>query len=302
MNLIPESDAATRGLVFNIQKYSVHDGPGIRTIVFFKGCPLSCRWCSNPESQSRTAELGYNSDKCLGCGACAAACVPGALTLTSRGVRLNRAACRHADLPCVAACPSGALALYGSWRTVQDVLDEVDEDSVFYTRSGGGLTLSGGEALNQPAFALALLREAKRRRVHRALETCALAQEALVLEAASLLDYLLVDVKCMDSALHAAFTGAGNERILSNIRAVRGLFPNLYIHVRTPVVPGFNDNRDAIAAIAAFAAEVGAQRYELLPYHRMGEQKYRFLGQDSPMGAVELDQTVFEGLKNLAMN
>lgn len=306
------SDAETRGLVFNIQKYSVHDGPGIRTLIFFKGCPLRCRWCSNPESQALRVELGYNTDKCLGCSACARACGRGALTLTPHGVVLDKSACPLGEggcgedgasggqPPCVRACPAQALTVYGVWRTVDDVLAEVEADSVFYARSGGGLTLSGGEALAQPEFALALLREAKRRRIHRAAETCSLVSRDVLLEASGLLDYALMDVKCLDSERHKAFTGAGNERVLANIRAARAAYPRLPIHIRTPVIPGVNDSPEEIRGIAAFAREVGATRYELLAYHRMGEQKYRFLGLDYPMGNADLDEKRFEELKAVA--
>lgn len=306
------SHAETRGLVFNIQKYSVHDGPGIRTLVFFKGCPLRCRWCSNPESQALRVELGYNADKCLGCSACARACGRGALSLTPHGVVLDKTICPLGEgrreeggasggrPPCVRACPAQALNVYGVWRTVDDVLAEVEADNVFYARSGGGLTLSGGEALAQPGFALALLREAKKRRIHRALETCSLVPREVLLEACNLLNYVLMDVKCLDADKHKAFTGVGNERILSNIRAVRKACPQLPMHIRTPVIPGFNDTPDDIRGIAAFARDIGATRCELLPYHRMGEQKYRFLGLDYPMGEASLDETAFARLQAMA--
>lgn len=306
------SDAETRGLVFHVQKYSVHDGPGIRTLIFFKGCPLRCRWCSNPESQAGRVELGSNADKCLGCSSCVRACERRALTLTPHGVVLDKTACplgegpceTNADSagqpPCVRACPARALTVYGVWRTVDDVLAEVEADSVFYNRSGGGLTLSGGEALAQPAFALALLREAKRRRIHRAVETCSLVPRDVLLEACGLIDYALMDVKCLDAERHKAFTGADNERILANIRAMRAAYPRLPMHIRTPLIPGFNDTPDEIRNIAAFAREVGAVRYELLAYHRMGEQKYRFLGLPYPMGDAELDEARFDRLRAVA--
>lgn len=293
------SYTAVTGLVFNIQKYSVHDGPGIRTIVFFKGCPLRCHWCSNPESQNLKAELGYNRDKCLLCGTCVRTCPENALTLTPDGVRIDHARCDMEQL-CARTCPAEALTVYGKHRTVQDVLDEVEQDSVFYARSGGGMTLSGGEALAQPEFALALLSEARKRRIHRALETCAFVPEETMLRAAELLNYLLIDIKCLDSAKHRIGTGVPNERILSNIRAVRAAFPGLPIHIRTPVVPGYNDNDEDIRAIAEFVKGTGCARYELLAYHRLGEQKYRFLGLDYLLGDQELNEGRFEHLKILA--
>ncbi|MDL2307185.1 glycyl-radical enzyme activating protein, partial [Desulfovibrio sp. OttesenSCG-928-C06] len=272
------SDALATGVVFNIQKYSVHDGPGIRTNVFLKGCPLRCRWCCNPESQAMHPELGYNADKCLGCSSCVNACAHGALELTERGVELARDLCVFDKIPCVDACHAEALVVYGRVRTVADVLGEVEQDTMFYSRSSGGLTLSGGEPLAQPEFVMALLREARKRHIHCAMETSSVASESVILNAAGLLDYLLMDVKSMDDALHREFTGVSNVGILSNISRVRAVYPELPIHIRTPVIPGFNDNENDIRKIAEFAASIGAVRYEPLAYHYMGRQKYKFIG------------------------
>lgn len=293
------NDAAEKGIVFNIQAYSVHDGPGIRTIAFLKGCPLKCRWCSNPESQRHAPDICWNDTLCIGCGSCIEICPRGALSRTEQGIVRSRERCDDCGL-CVKACPALAMFVYGEEKTVQQVLDDVEKDSLFYARSSGGLTLSGGEAMAQPRFALALLREAKKRRLNRAMETCALCTEEDFLAAASLLDYLFVDVKCLDPDKHREFTGVPNERILSNIRAVREAFPGLKLHIRTPVIPGVNDNAEEIAAIARFAREVGAHQYELLAYHKMGENKYRFLGMEYPMGDVKLDEERFNELKALA--
>lgn len=270
-----------QGIIFNIQKYSVHDGPGIRTILFLKGCPLRCQWCSNPESQMLRSELGYSVGKCLRCGRCAQACPTGAVGLYSvdEGMRVNREQCRACEsMPCVGVCPAGAMVRYGDVMSVSDAMDAVERDAVFYARSGGGLTLSGGEPFMQGDFALALLREAKKRYIHRAVETCGAAEEGLFLEGCGLLNYLLFDVKHMDSAVHKAGTGVGNEGLLRNLRQVRTQYPRLHIHIRTPLIPGFNDNENAVREMARFARELGAQDYELLPYHRMGSQKYHYLG------------------------
>lgn len=293
------ADAMEKGVVFNVQKYSVHDGPGIRTIVFLKGCPLRCRWCSNPESQHIAPDIAWNDTLCIGCRSCVQACPQKALSLSVQGISKKHELCTHCQA-CVRACPADAMFLYGGESRVKDILDDVEKDSLFYARSGGGLTLSGGEPLFQPRFALALLREAKERHIHRAMESCAFCAEEVFLEAAGLLNYLLVDIKTLDEETHQRFTGQSNKRILDNIRAARQAFPDLTIHVRTPVIPGVNDTEKAIADIAAFARETGVQAYELLAYHKMGESKYRFLGKEYPMGDAALDDAGFKKLQALA--
>lgn len=294
------ADVRETGQIFNIQKYSVHDGPGIRTIVFLKGCPLRCDWCSNPESQGIRPDIGWNHTLCIGCGACVQACPRQALHAGAQGITRDSERCTGC-MTCALACPAQAMFTYGRRRSVGEVLDDVEKDSLFYARSGGGLTLSGGEPLFQPRFALALLREAKLRRINRAMESCALCTEDIFLEAAGLLNYLLVDVKCLDSERHRRFTGQPNGRILSNIRAVRRAFPDLPLHLRTPVIPGVNDTEDDVRGMAAFAAEVNAAAYELLPYHRMGESKYRFLARTYPLGDVALDEEYFRRLQAAAL-
>lgn len=293
------NDAEQKGLVFNVQPYSVHDGPGIRTVVFFKGCPLRCHWCSNPESQNAGYEKGWNQDLCIGCSACSASCPASALQMSPEGIRRDADACIDCGA-CWQNCPSGAMARYGEEKSVGEILDDVERDTAFYSRSGGGITLSGGEPLFQPVFALAMLREAKARHLHRAMETCAICPTDIFLQAAGLLDYMLVDVKTLDREKHKAFTGLDCERAWENIRAVCAAGLDLKVHVRTPVVPGVNDSQDEIAAIAAFAREVGADAYDVLPYHRFGESKYRNLGRQYPMGDVKLDEEHFARLKQTA--
>lgn len=293
------ADAMEKGVIFNVQKYSVHDGPGIRTIVFLKGCPLHCRWCSNPESQKAAPDIAWNDTLCIGCQSCVRTCPQHALSIDAHGIHKNHDLCIGCT-SCVRACPAGAMFIYGAESRVKDVLDDVEKDSLFYGRSGGGITLSGGEPLFQPKFALALLREARERHIHRAMESCAFCSEDIFLAAAEQLNYLLVDVKCLDEEKHRHFTGQSNERILSNIRAVRQAFPSLKLHLRTPVIPGVNDTENDIAAIAAFARNIGAYAYELLPYHKMGESKYRFLGRAYPMGEAALNEDHFKTLQKLA--
>ena len=301
-----EEDARKRGMVFNVQKYSVHDGPGIRTIVFLKGCALSCRWCSNPESQHREPELAYNQGRCLGvskCGHCIVACPYGSIRLGESDLPvIDRAHCSSCDRkPCADACPAQGLLIYGKERTVDDVLNVVEQDMAFYARSGGGLTISGGEPLLQGEFALALLREARARRIRTAVETCGMVPAETIRAAAQYLNYVLFDIKHMDSDAHAAQTGAPNKRILENFRMLAEEFPELPILARTPVIPGFNDNGKTIAAIAEFIRPFARVEYEMLPYHRLGTQKYLFLDRQAPMGEVQLNPKKMAALQKTAV-
>ena len=296
------NDSDQKGYVFNIQKYTVHDGHGIRTMVFLKGCPLRCAWCSNPESQHLKPELAYDEAKCLGgsdCRRCITNCP------TSRIVEVEGLLSIDCDIcdptpNCAAGCPTGALSVYGRLVSVGEVLDEVEQDGVFYARSGGGMTVSGGEAMFQPEFALALLRDARRRRINTVLETCGHCSESALLEACGLVDGLIFDIKSMSAERHRQGTGAGNELILRNFGNVCRAFPDLPITVRTPVIPGFNDSEEDIRAIADFLPKRARLTYELLPYHRLGQPKYRFLSRPFPMGDAKLDPSVMSGLRAVA--
>lgn len=297
----PAGDGAVAGLIFNIQRYCLHDGAGIRTVVFLKGCPLACRWCSNPESQARSPELALNARRCLGrdpCGWCVGACPRDALGWSERGVpAIAREACTGCGA-CAERCPSEALEVFGRLRSVLEVLDCVERDSVFYARSGGGLTLSGGEPLAQAEFALALLREARRRRIHTAIETCGLAPWPTLAVAAGLLREVAFDLKAIDRGLHRAWTSADNSVILANLARLLTEFPDLDVTVRTPVIPGFNDNEDEIGAILAWLAPYPRVAYELLPYHRFGAEKYRLLDRQDLMMDAPADR--FEALAAFA--
>ncbi len=281
------------GIVFNIQKYSVHDGPGIRTVVFLKGCPLRCQWCSNPESQNPRPQLVYNPGKCLtleNCVRCLEVCTVGAIKSgEGNRIQIDRDICNECML-CTRACPSLALNVYGETMTVQQVLDRVEEDSVFYSRSGGGLTLSGGEPMHQAEFANAILKEAKRRRVNTAMETCGFCGWDDLKEACGLLDTLLYDLKSMDPEKHRALTGVTNELILENLRKVRETFPALALWVRTPIIPGFNDGVEDIRPILEHVQGMANVWFEALDYHRMGKPKYEYLGLEFPMGDLKLDE------------
>ena len=289
--------SATLGTIFNIQKFSIHDGPGIRTLVFFKGCPLRCLWCCNPESQSPEPEHGYNPEKCFGCGRCVARCSHGVLSLKEdRTLDIRRDLCRAECPDCVKVCPDKALVFYGKRYSVEEVLKVVEQDALFYTRSGGGLTVSGGEPLMQPEFLRELCKEARRRRIDVAMETSGFASEEVFLSVMPWVGYLMMDVKHMDDDTHKRITGVSNQRILSNIRALRHEFPDKPLRIRTPVIPGLNDSEENLMATSEFARSLGAE-YELLAYHSMGRSKYRSLDRAYPMGDVELAKETFAALK-----
>lgn len=297
-------DKRTKGQVFNVQKYSVHDGPGIRTIVFLKGCPLSCRWCSNPESQHRDPELAYNTGRCLTaakCKHCMEACTRGAISRNSDDtLSIDRNLCGGCSMPCAEACPAQGLIVYGRERTVDDVINAVEQDMMFYARSSGGMTLSGGEPLMQGAFPLALLREARRRRIKTAIETCGMVPWDVMEEAAENVNYFLYDIKHMDNAKHKEFTGLPNNLARENLVKLSALYPDKTILCRTPIVPGFNDDEATVRAICEFIQPLPNVLYEMLPYHRLGTQKYTFLDRVPLMGDVQLDKSIMPGLRKIA--
>jgi pyruvate formate lyase activating enzyme len=299
-----QADREATGVVFSIQRYSLHDGEGIRTIVFLKGCALRCRFCSNPESQSARPELAFNTSKCLTldtCTECLEVCEAGALVKgDSDRPTLDRALC-DACMACVEACPSQALNVYGCTLSVAEVIAEVERDDVFYARSGGGMTLSGGEPMRQPEFALALLHEARRRHIDTAMETCGCCEWEPLAEACALLNALLFDVKHMDAERHRVFTGSSNVRILENLDRLCEAFPELPKRVRTPVIPGFNDRVEDIRAIADHLRGRPGVTYELLPYHRMGQPKYEYLGREYALVEAVLDEGVMARLNAVAV-
>lgn len=280
------------GYVFNVQRYSVHDGPGIRTIVFLKGCPLKCRWCANPESQHLLPELALNHNKCIGtkeCSMCLDICENEAIQESDEGkVYILRDRCKNCT-KCADTCPSRALNIYGKAISVNEVLKVVEEDSVFYSRSGGGITMSGGEPLVQPLFACELVKEAKRRRMNTALETCGHTDWESLDNVCRHLNTIMYDIKSMDPEKHKEFTGVSNELILDNFKKLCANYPSLSIVVRTPVIPGFNDTEEEIQAIIDFIKQFPQVEYELLPYHRLGQPKYEYLGKEYPLPEVTLD-------------
>ena len=294
-------DQDQTGIVFNIQKFSVHDGKGIRTLVFLKGCPLTCKWCSNPESQKMRIEKAFNNMRCLGaelCGRCSRTCSAGAISINNGMLCIDSSKCQSC-FSCSVACPSGAQTIYGEEMSVDSVLRKVEEDGVFYARGGGGLTLSGGEVMMQPVFVNALLREAKVRHINTIIETCGHYSYNILAKVCENLNAIIYDIKSLSSAKHKEFTGVGNELILSNFKRLCVDFPKLKILARTPVVPGFNDTEEDIIAIRDFLPKAENVSYELLGYHRMGEPKYEYLGRKYEMHGVVLDSEHLAHLESL---
>ncbi len=263
------------GLVFNVQKYSIQDGPGIRTTVFLKGCPLACWWCHNPESQSSEPELIVIETRCSQCGQCREVCPEAkkAEIEANQGAAFRCTRCGA----CVAACPTGARQLVGQRMTVAEALAEILKDRVIYDESGGGATFSGGEPLMQPEFLLTLLDACHQEGIHTALDTCGYAPREQLLTAARLANLILYDLKIMDDRRHRECTGVSNRLILENLEALGRAHANIWI--RVPLIPGFNDDGDALESIARFAGSVeGVRQVNLLPYHETGLHKFARLG------------------------
>ena len=264
----PSTDGL-RGLLTDVLRFSLHDGPGIRTTVFFKGCPLRCVWCHNPETQSPRPELDYHAERCVRCGECLRAC--GAEADGSGFVRE-----RCADLDAAAAaCTHDGLSLTGREWSVAEVMDEVRKDAAYYVASGGGITLSGGEPLLQADFATALLSAARAEKLHTCVESCGHVASERLESILPLVDLLLFDWKMTDSAQHRELTGVGNELIRASLAMAASQVP---VVLRCPLIPGINDNGAHLAGIVDLASQILVQRIEIMPYHAAGSAKYARYG------------------------
>lgn len=274
-------------IAFNIQRFSTEDGPGIRTTVFLKGCPLRCAWCHNPEGLSPKPELVWYDVRCIGARDCLQACPEDALTLTPQGMRINREQCTACGA-CEKACPSAALEIIGRNWTPEDMIEELLKDQVFYETSGGGVTFSGGEPMIQVDFLRQVLPRCREAGVHVALDTCGAAAWESYERVLPWVDLVLYDLKIMDPKRHKAATGISNDIILENARrlAARGM----PMWVRTPVIPGYTDDRENIVAIACFMSEAlpTVQRWDLLAYTNLGRPKYHRLDREYLLEKVPL--------------
>lgn len=273
-----------KALIFNVQKYNMYDGPGLRTIVFFKGCPLRCKWCSNPEGQLRRYQVLYKKDACVRCGNCARVCPVGVFKLQRDYIVDHDVECIGCGR-CEAECPKEALALQGEYKTISELLDLVLEDKPFYDTSGGGLTIGGGEVLMQPEAAVNLLTVCKQNGVNTAIETSGYARPETVAKVAEVTDLFLYDIKHMDSDKHYELTGVRNESILTNLK---WLLDNRHnVRIRMPLLKGMNDGEKEIRQLIEFLKPYREHKnfkgVDLLPYHKLGVHKYTQLGLEYPI-------------------
>ena len=264
-------------LIFDIKRFALNDGPGIRTTLFLKGCPLRCVWCHNPEGQRPEAQRLYTKKKCIGCGTCVSVCPQGALQLTPDGIRPTSEACVLCGA-CAEACPTTALTMSGRTWTMDELMAEVEKERQVMEESGGGVTLCGGEPLMHPDYAVQLLDELGRRRFHRAVDTTLYASPDVIRRVAQRCELFLVDLKHMDSALHRRYTGVANERILDGLRLVASLGTPYW--VRIPLIEGINADEANLTASARFLASLPTppQVVNLLVYHDIGKNKHARLG------------------------
>lgn len=271
-----KKDLNRTGTVFEVQRFSLHDGPGTRTTVFLKGCPLKCLWCHNPEGLSTKPQLRLKSKSCIECHSCELTCPQGATTAQFQAAQVDRDACDDCGL-CTEVCPSEGLEMIGKVMTAEDVIAIVERDVDYFNTSGGGMTLSGGEALAQPQFALALLRIAKQKGIHTCIETSCFTSKNIIESVRPYVDTFLVDIKAFDDTLHHQLTGVHNNIILSNIEHLSASGVDLTL--RLPTIPGCNDHDSELKAKAKFIHTLSHQhRVELLPYHQMGESKHQQIG------------------------
>lgn len=286
-------------LVTNIQGYSIHDGPGIRTVVFLKGCSLKCQWCSNPECISPRPEVGFIKNLCNGCEKCADICPENALTYREGRPFIDRLRCTGCGT-CSSVCSYRALVLYGEPMNVDEVFDAVERDNMFYQASGGGVTVSGGECLLQPQFIGDLFEKCRRAGIHTCIETSGYAPESALQQVLNVTDYVLYDIKHLNSEKHRLYTGKKNDLILYNAGII--VSSGVEVLFRMPLVPGINDDIRNIRATAEFLKGLGidSPRIELMPYHRLGKGKYESLDREFLLsGLISPEPEHLQSLKKI---
>ncbi len=274
------------GLIFNIQRFSLHDGPGIRTIVFLKGCPMHCAWCSNPESQALHPEITYNEEICLHCETCIHTCSYRAIREKDNQIVIDRSRCQNCE-DCSRSCPTKALQRKGEWMTVKQIIDIVEKDREFYKTSGGGVTVSGGEPLSQPHFLKDLLEECHLRAIHTVVETAGFALWSNLKAIIPFTDIFFFDLKILDNDQHLRYTGVPNHLILDNLKKLQKKTHQDQIVLRIPVIPGINDNDHHLLLLIDFLKKIQFKRIDLLPYHYYGEKKYKMLGRNYSLSHLE---------------
>lgn len=276
---------ALKGWIFDIQRFSVQDGPGIRTSVFFKGCPLVCLWCSNPESQKKTPEILYRKNMCAQCHKCIDVCPNKAIKARDDGfVDTDRQLCNGCGA-CESACLNDARRITGKTYTVDEVMEIVEKDIDYYRNSSGGVTASGGEACRQQAFLSALFERCQNRGLHTTLDTCGFVASETLESILEHVDLVLYDIKAIDPELHKKLTGVDNDIILKNARLIAG--KNVPMIIRVPLIPECNTSSENTQAIAEFVHELGDIEVNLLPYHKFGQGKYESLDMKYPLEGLE---------------
>lgn len=272
-------------IVFNIQRFSLHDGPGIRTTVFMKGCPLECKWCCNPESIKITKDIMVHDVKCIHCGKCEEICPEHAIISSDGNKRIDLHKCTHC-MECIKVCPTRTLECVGSYMSVSEVLEEVKRDVLFYQNSGGGVTISGGEPLLQWEFTRDLLRSCKENGLHTALDTSGYAPWEVLVEVLKYVDLALYDIKHMGNEMHIKGTGVSNNLILGNLERAASI---VRTWLRFPILPGYNDSSENVGKVASLASRLGVEKVSLLVYHEWGRSKYEKLAIDYlflPVGEI----------------
>lgn len=264
-----------QGKVFNIQHYSIHDGPGIRTTVFLNGCPLKCIWCQNPESQSLKPQIFYLEEKCKVCGKCVEVCPQKAIAIVGDKVKTDRSLCTGCGV-CAEVCPNEARTLMGTSMTPEEVFNDVNSDAIFYETSGGGITISGGDPVAQPEFTIAVLKLCKNAGLHTAIETSGFVKREILSKIIENVDMVLYDFKHMNSEQHKKYTGVSNLLILENAKMINKEYPSVKFVARLPIIPGYNDSIENITRTAEFIAHEldPGIKVHLLPYHKLGNTKY----------------------------